>query len=67
MPPQVDQRGMSKVGGVNWRSGWQNLPVFLTVQPRLRGKILSRRFCGRSAATINLSQYDGKSQVSLQS
>ncbi|WP_293333549.1 hypothetical protein [Microcoleus sp. CAWBG58] len=28
MPPQVDQRGMSKVGGVDWRSPWQNLPVF---------------------------------------
>jgi hypothetical protein len=24
----VDQRGMSKVGRVDWRSGWQNLPVF---------------------------------------
>ncbi|TAE85432.1 MAG: hypothetical protein EAZ60_09095 [Oscillatoriales cyanobacterium] len=62
----MDQRGMSKVESIGDRAD-KNCQFFLTVHPRLRGKILLKRFCGRSAATINMSHYQGKSQVSLQS
>jgi hypothetical protein len=59
---------MSKVGeSIGDRAGKICQFFFQSAAAGKTGKILLKRFCGRSAATINLSHYQGKSQVSLQS
>ncbi|MEG3856654.1 MULTISPECIES: hypothetical protein [unclassified Microcoleus] len=55
------------LGWVNSAIGLTKFASFLSVAAGLRDKILSKIFYARSAATINMSQYEGKNPVSLQS